>query len=248
MIFASLVSFLLGMFVSTTFSRWWSVREKLGVIMNNATYGTMLLTNFVVNEEGAQATAKTIIRWLNLAHCLVYQQANRKYDFPALSQERLVTKDEIEKLQTYGNLPAMVYGWCMKAVKEMVSQNKITSAVVGSSINCIGASFTAAQELLAFVDTQMPYAYLQLLAFTTKIHLIFIVFYGGGMISDGISEESWTRIGLGYTVIITNNVIYEGLLHIHSMLSNPLGDDVGDFPKHLFASNTRALCSSLEVL
>eukprot|EP01111_Echinosteliopsis_oligospora_P017608 TRINITY_DN7698_c0_g1_i2.p1 TRINITY_DN7698_c0_g1~~TRINITY_DN7698_c0_g1_i2.p1 ORF type:complete len:157 (-),score=20.37 TRINITY_DN7698_c0_g1_i2:192-662(-) len=30
LIFAGLVSFLLGLFISTTFSRWWSMREKLG--------------------------------------------------------------------------------------------------------------------------------------------------------------------------------------------------------------------------
>jgi hypothetical protein len=71
--------------------------------------------------------------------------------------------------------------------------------------------------------------YLHLLALTTKIHLAFIIFYGGGIIADGLAsmyflivtflfvclffylffkEEWWTRIALGYTVIITNNIIY----------------------------------------
>lgn len=246
LIFASLVSFLLGLFISTTFSRWWAIREKLGVIMNNTAYETMLLTNFVVNEESSQNSVRTIIRWLNLAHSLVYKHANRDSDFSRLAKEKLVTPEEIEKLQSYGVPPAMVYGWCMKAVKDLINQNKINSAVVGSAINCIGASFMATQELLAFINTQMPYAYLHLLAITTKIHLAFIIFYGGGIISSGIQGDDWTRIALGYTIIITNNFIYEGLLHIHSALENPLGDDVGDFPKHNFASNTRALCHSLE--
>jgi len=248
LLFAGLVAFLLGVSNSITFSRWWSMRERLGVIMNNTAYETMLLSNFVVHEEAAQTSAKTIIRWLNLAHCLVYKQATKSDDFSDLLDTKLATPDEIEKLQTYSNLPVMVYGWCMQAIKDLISQNKVAPTVASSTISCIASCFTATQELLAFIETQLPYAYLHMLAVITKIHLTFVVFYGGGMISDGIFNGLWTRILLGYVTIIANNVIYEGLLHIHSTLSNPLENASNDFPNQSYISSTLALCNSLQAI
>lgn len=248
LIFASLVAFLLGLFISTTFSRWWSSREKLSAIMNHTSLETILLTNFVAADEPSQAASNTIIRWMHLAHSLVYKHANRDTDYSTLPAD-LVTKEEVEKLLTYGNPPVMVYGWCMKAVKDLIMQNKIGhTTIFAPTVNSILCCINAAQELFSFLDTQMPYAYLHLLSIVTKIHLVFVIFYAGGIISAGIQMENWSRIIFGYTVIAANNVIYEGLLHIHSMLSNPLGNDTGDFPKHVYLSNTRALCNSLQVL
>lgn len=65
-------------------------------------------------------------------------------------------------------------------------------------------------------------------------------------------DHLWTRIFLGYTIIITNNIIYgmlifllsllwivlkyfsEGLLRVHEMLYNPLGDGIFAFSSFLF--------------
>jgi len=249
LIFASLVAFLLGLFLSTTFSRWWACREKLGVVMNNSAYLTMLLTNFVTMEEAPQQTARNIIRWMNLAHALIYKHANKDFDYEDIMKDQLITSEEMKKLDTYGNLPVMVLGWCMNGLRELISENKLGPvSAISPCINCVGACTMATQELLAFVNTQMPYAYLHLLGFMTKIHLIFIIFYGGGIIASGIHDEIWTRIIFGYTVIIANNIIYEGLLHIHSMLGNPIGNDTGDFPKHVYMANTRAICTNLQSL
>lgn len=249
LIFASLVAFLLGMFVTTTFTRWWSCREKLGIVMNNTSLMAMAVTNYVPTDVASQQTGKNLLRWMHLAHCLIYKQINEDYTFEDLVAAEIMTNEEVEVLRgLIGiSLHGVVYGWCMQAAKALIIDSKLNPAsIVTSTLNYVTNCFTAAQELSAFVNTQMPYAYLHLLTLTTKVHLAFIVFYGGGIISAGINDELWPRILFGYIVIIANNFIYEGLLRIHAMLYNPLGDDSGDFPTHLYISNTISLCSSFE--
>jgi predicted membrane chloride channel (bestrophin family) len=247
LIFASLVSFLLGLFASTTFTRWWSTREKLGSIMNNITALNILLSNFAPTDDESQASVKTITRWMNLAHSLVYKQANNDTDFSDLLDSGLANKAEVERFIECKNLslPPIVYGWVTRTLHPMFSKMSPVAAI-SNCLAAVSGSLNAAQEVNALLKTQMPYAYLHLLAVATKIHLAFIVFYAGGIISQGITGHLWTRIVLGYTVIIANNIIYEGLLRIHAMLVNPLGDDDGDFPTHLYVADTIALGSALD--
>jgi len=237
------------MFVTTTFTRWWSCREKLGAIMNNTSLMAMALTNYLPSDQLSNEIGKKLLRWMHLSHCFIYKHANEDYSFADLVAAEVTTEEEVERLRTMIgiSLPGVVYGWCMQAVKELIVDCKlapiaITSSCIGYVTNC----FVAAQELAAFINTQIPYAYLHLLTLTTKVHLAFIVFYGGGIISGGLENEEWTRVLFGYVVIIANNFIYEGLLHIHAMLSNPLGDDDGDFPTDLYIANTITMCSTFE--
>lgn len=248
LIFASLVSFLLGLFISTTFSRWWAVREKLGIIMNNISSLNILLNSFAPHDSESEKTVKKIIRWMHLSHALIYKEANDDYDMSDLKETKLIHDSEATVLSECKGLnhPPIVYGWVMHSVQPLLM--KMTPAPAAASIiGCIHGSINAAQEISAYLKTQMPYMYLHLLALTTKIHLALIIFYSGGMISQGITDSLWTRIFLGYTIIITNNIIYEGLLRVHEMLYNPLGDDHADFPTSLYIADTMALGNALDV-
>lgn len=239
LIFASLVAFLLGLFTSTTFSRWWSIREKLGIVMNSTTNLHIILNTCLAQEPEFQESAKRIIRWMHLAHTLVYKHANHDDDLGDLVESELATNAEVNALSKYKDLsmPAIVYHWCMTELHPLTT--KITPvAAIAASLGYVTGCLNAAHEISAFLKTQIPYMYLHLLAFTTKVHLCFVVLYSAGIIQQGITGELWTRIMLGYTVIITNNVIYEGLLRIHEMLHNPLGDDHADFPTNLYVSET----------
>jgi len=249
LIFASLVSFLLGLFQSTTFSRWWSTREKLGVCMNNTAYATMLLSNFSTNDPNAKAAAERIARWMNAAHALIYKQANKDFDLHPLVQKNLLTNEEREKLEhastSMSNVAAIVFNWCFGGLKEMTTANQVLSSVFTPTLSAISAAFTASQDIFTFLDTQMPFSYLHLLTVITKIHLVFVVFYSGGIVGSGMATLSWSRIIFGYAMVFTNNLIYEGLLLIHDMLVNPLGDESGDFPKELYQHQTAQLCDAI---
>jgi len=237
LIFASLVSFLLGLFQTTTFSRWWSTREKLSGIMNNVSYVSIVVQSFVAGDANIMFLKNKTIRWLNLTHALVYKQANREQDISDLGD--LVTKEEADALHASPNMTATSISWVIAAWRELAVKNAINpAAVVVHAMTYMATILTSAQDVFTFLDTQMPYSYLHLLTLITKIHLAFVVFYGGGIIGGGVAAESWGRIIFGYAIIITNNFIYEGLLAIHDMLVNPLGSDVGDFPTKLYKHNT----------
>jgi len=238
LIFASLVSFLLGLFQTTTFSRWWSTREKLSSVMNNISYVTILVQSSVVGDPNIMILKNKAVRWLNLTHALIYKQANREHHNLHDLGEDLITKEEAEVLYNSPNMSATSLSWVIIAWRELAVKNAINPAsLVPHALTYMATILTSSQDVFTFLETQMPYSYLHLLTLITKIHLAFIVFYGGGIIGAGVAAESWGRIIFGYAIIITNNVIYEGLLSIHDMLVNPLGTDAGDFPTKLYTRN-----------
>jgi len=241
--FASIVTFLLGLFQSTTFSRWWSTREKLGNVMNHISYLAITVSRCIPEDpEIINLTAnlrKDTIRWLNLYHALIYKNANSDFNLSDLVKSSLLTEEESEILGNSPNYPGTAFDWAMNGLRKLAAKNAIVPAaafphLLGSMSNI----FVSGQETAAFLETQLPYSYLHLLTLITKFHLVFIVFYGSGIISEGISTESWARIFFGLATIITNNIIYEGLLSIHDMLVNPLGNDEGDFPSGLYKQKT----------
>jgi len=184
---------------------------------------------------------------MNAAHALIYKQASGELDLEILERKNLLTKEERVSLDqvsgSFSNLAAIIYHWCIASLKDMLAQSQLSSPTVFSPIlSCINVCFFATQDIFAFLDTQMPFSYLHLLTVITKIHMAFVLFYSAGVVSQGISTASWTRIVLGYAVLFTNNVIYEGLLLIHDMLVNPLGNQSGDFPKEVFVQQTAQLC------
>jgi len=246
-IFASLVSFLLGLFMSQTFSRWWSIREKLGAIMNNISYASMLLSNFSNNNEGSKDYARKISRLMNAAHHMIYKQATGDLDLNNLVNRNLLTNEEREALDqmsgSYSNLVSVIYNWTITTLRDMHVENHFANASIFSNVlSNINACFFATQDVFMFLETQMPYSYLHLLTIITKIHMVFVVFFSAGVVNQGITSESWSGIILGYAILFFNNVIYEGLLFIHNMLVNPLGNESGDFPKDVFSSQTEKLC------
>jgi len=242
LIFASLVSFLLGLFVSLTFSRWWSIREKLSCLMSSIKYCSMCISAYVAGDEHVLAFRDKMIRWLNLIHALVYKYHNRDLNLADLGE--LITKEEAEALASSPNMPGTVVSWLIIGWKELALKKALTpESAYGQLTSSFSTLLSLLQDISAFLETQIPYSYMHLLTLTTKIHLVFVVFYGASLISDGITSYSWPGIIFGYAVISTNSIIYEGLLAIHEVLVNPFGKDLGDFPTKLFRYQTESFTS-----
>jgi len=251
LIFASLVSFLLGLFQSTTFARWWSTREKLGNVMNHICYTSIALTRCVPGDPGIVNSAanlrEKVIRWLNLTHAMIYKHANQEVDLADLTGSNHLTNEEAEILMSAPNLPGATFDWAMGGLRELSIKNAITPPTVyPHMLASMSTIFMSLNEIAAFLETQLPYSYLHLLTLITKIHLAFVVFYSSGIIAGGYATESWARILFGFALIIFNNIIYEGLLAIHDMLVNPLGNDEGDFPSGLYKAKTEAFTKQVQ--
>jgi len=236
LVFSSVVSFLLGMFQTLTFNRWWSAREKIGAVIFKSTDFAMQFLSYLKPTPENDHVRVSIVRYLNLAHVLVYKQVNNDHSLGDVIQRKLITPAEAEILSHSPNKPFAVYSWISRIISECITSNppKIPAAALSVLHGSLSSLVQGTSDLIMFITTQIPYSYVHLLTLITKIHLIFVMFYSAGILQTGINSHSWARIIFAYALIFANQIIYEGLLQIHDVLVNPCGEDIHDFPKRVY--------------
>eukprot|EP01112_Ceratiomyxa_fruticulosa_P013146 TRINITY_DN3678_c0_g1_i1.p1 TRINITY_DN3678_c0_g1~~TRINITY_DN3678_c0_g1_i1.p1 ORF type:complete len:373 (+),score=58.89 TRINITY_DN3678_c0_g1_i1:134-1252(+) len=247
LIFSSLVSFLLGMFQTLTFNRWWSVREKIGLVQTRSTDLCIQFLSYLKPSPENDAVRTNFVRYLNLAHILVYKNANGDHSIDEVVERNLLSQEEAEVLRIAPNKAIAVYSWISNILRECATANppKFPLPYVGTLHGNVSNLVQASLDCAMFIHCQIPYSYVHLLTMITKIHLIFVMFYAGGILQNGIQIHSWARILFAYAIVFTNQLIYEGLLHIHDVLVNPCGDDSSDFPKKMYQQDVEKMTENL---
>lgn len=85
----------------------------------------------------------------------------------------------------------------------------------------------SASGVFAHLYCKIPYIYMQLLTCMVKIYLIVVAVIAGS--SMRAAETRLERI-LPTLLVLVANFAYEGILHVHVSLWNPLGSSINAFP------------------
>lgn len=96
-LFTTCVTFSLGFFMSTSYSRWWKLRDLAGTVTGR-TIDTMVMICTYLNGAGDKARAgrRELARHLLLAHALSLQAGHHTYRFEALVDLGLIDIDGAE--------------------------------------------------------------------------------------------------------------------------------------------------------
>jgi len=240
-IWASLVNFLLALFNSLTFSRWWDMRSKVGVVMGRSNDIAVQIAAYCRGEaEGAASARKTLLRYVNLAHALLYKQANKDEDMSDLLDSGLMTELEWDVLRPLVSRYMMVYFWLSDLIHQCAENGVFMYP--GTTIRFLQENVTAmrgaAADVFMYLNTQIPYIYVHLITVITKIHLILISMNSAAWVGQGFQEAphgaGLSGIFWGYARLFVSVVAYEGLLQIHAVLAKPFGSGHSAFPSEVF--------------
>ena len=116
----------------------------------------------------------------------------------------------------------------------------------------------SATVILTFLTAQLPYTYVSLVSLVVHVYLFILATWFGFLFSSGMNDEdtyslqSRSIVGesatmsvrseahsyegdyltpaFGYLFIAFSNVLFQGLLSIHSLLDNPFGGHPAKFP------------------
>lgn len=104
----TITSFLVGMFSNNVLQRWWSIRVSLGFVINKSKTLAVSASSVVafathssspeIKEEAFQFICK-VHRYLNLAHALIYKNADGDDNLSDLLERCLITPEEAVILQ-----------------------------------------------------------------------------------------------------------------------------------------------------
>lgn len=98
----------------------------------------------------------------------------------------------------------------------------LLTAVGNARSNCIAVG--------VYVDTQLPYPFVQLVAFVVHACNIQVIFVAAGTIGSGFETMDYGLVFTGYLTLILFVGVMRSLLLLYNVLCNPLGDDAADFP------------------
>lgn len=88
-----------------------------------------------------------------------------------------------------------------------------------------------------YLDCQLPYAFIQLVAISVYCFFIQLIYVSSSFISNGMAENSNSKVLTGYITLILYCFVMTGLLDLFVTLENPLGGYARDLPVDTYLQN-----------
>ena len=262
------VMLLLGQFVSQTLSRWWDIRTRgVGNLWGAINDLSMWASAWWPKEGGSQQAARVLVRRYGLlAMDLLFRQG-RGEDGPA-DMADLVAKGRLEphEAAVLAPLPSksqVVISWLTLFWTRVFQDDGLDCAlpswpdptrfqlVMGKCAEARGAIGLT----LAYTDTQLPFAYVHLLASVTHLTLLVNALFSGCTLGRTLHESRDIKAEGGYDVfvllifvklmrIIFMPLLLVGLLHLGVRMENPLQRKANNFPSAAYLEYMGSECEA----
>uniref|UniRef100_A0A0G4HNY2 Bestrophin homolog n=1 Tax=Chromera velia CCMP2878 TaxID=1169474 RepID=A0A0G4HNY2_9ALVE len=239
---------ILAFFVSICLTRWWQVREHLGLCFGRS--GAAVI-HFCAAVPGHDAESRmlrhTLCRLLNIAHIAIYRSAQipppERKDYDDLLKENLITPEELDIWLDHvpRHRPTVTYGWIdvllNHAAEKGLMRNTIENMqTLQGDVNFIR---TQCSEVFTYVQTPIPYSYQWLVVITVRVFYIQLMCVCAGYMGHSYHTRAYARIFTGILTCSMNYFTMERLLMMYNILSNPLGEEESDFPKFTYQKVTK---------
>lgn len=141
----TITSFLVGLFSNNVLQRWWSIRVALGVVINKsmslaaAVASVMAHNTRYSSTQIKQETLELMLkirRYLNLAHALIYKNADGIDDVSDLIDDKLLTQDEAEVLLFSKNKFIKAKGTSTRSLFQIELDERNSTATNQNSSSC----------------------------------------------------------------------------------------------------------------
>jgi len=233
LMFLGLAAFLLGIFAQMLFDRWWQLRQTIEALFAEITDTAMLTLAFLRGQDPkSTAIRRDVIRWSKLGAYLLEKQIDGKRNYRNAIKWGFLTEREWDCLENRDDNFMLPQQWAMDALCQAKDKGLISE--YGGTFDSLIMTFPAQRKLctdiLMFLNTPIPYIFTHLMTVICKVNLLFTGIACGTMVGQAIEQEQWLAVFIGYMIVILGNMLVEGLLRLHVVLSDPFGDDACDFP------------------
>lgn len=233
LMFLGLAAFLLGIFAQLLFDRWWDMRVLIQNLFSEIKDASILTTSFVRgNDAFSIRVRKDVIRWAKLAAYLVEKRIDGKENYRDAVQKGWLTEAEWDRIEGIESNHLLPQQWAF----DLLCRAKLKSLAEGTHdtfdilLECFLRQRAHVDDLLMIMNTPLPYVFLHLMTVICKVNLLFMSVACGTVVGQAVNQSQYLMIAIGYIIVILGNMLIEGLLRLHVVLSDPFGDDPCDFP------------------
>jgi len=250
LMFLELAAFLLGIFAQLLFDRWWETRTLIQMLFAEIKDSCMMAYSFIRgNDKKSERVRRDLIRWSKLGAFLLEKQIDGKTNFREAIEKRYLKESEWDQMEDRerGNF-ILPQQWAFDTVCRMVDDNLVVE--YGGCLDNLIMSFlkqrNLCSDILMILETPMPYIFTHLMTIICKVNLLFTSIACGVLVGQSLKNEQWTTVACGYMIVILGNMLIEGLLRLHVVLSDPFGDDACDFPWQSFMDELDDECEIMK--
>jgi hypothetical protein len=233
LMFLGLAAFLLGIFAQLLFDRWWDMRVLIQSLFSEIKDAAILTTSFVRGEdEFSIRVRKDVIRWAKLSAYLVEKRIDGKVNYRDAVQKGWLTEAEWDRLEGIEVNHLLPQQWAF----DLLCRAKLNALAEGTHdtfdilLECFLRQRAHVDDLLMIMNTPLPYDFLHLMTWICKVNLLFMSVSCGTVVGQAVKQKQYLMIAIGYIIVVLGNMLIEGLLRLHVVLSDPFGDDPCDFP------------------
>jgi len=244
-----LVAAFLGLLLHISLSRWWEIRAYFQNLTSNMRDFIQMLLAYVPSSDETSIDFREKAIRLQIAAFIMFTQAIRgERDLKLLTYQGLLTLKERKKLKTVAGCYYLAYSWIRSDLWLFARRHADRFVHPESRALCIqgleksiSSQQSNIENMLALIETPVPYIYTHLMAILAKFELVLVSIWISEILRYGFDQDTVESIVLGYVIIVGLCIIVEGILEVHSSLSTPFGYTAVDFPLHLYVRSTVAL-------
>lgn len=227
---SSLAGFLLSFYVAACINRWWDLRiNGIQAVWNASSELTMFLSRCVTNDQMALDAVGRYVR----ASLLLLVMQHKPYcdSLSQLKSSKLLTDDELDKLQNMTNVPESIWTWITHIIVMLHKKGKIgPGPFYCFLLGLADSGREGAARIGSTLSTPIPLIYVHLLCLMVKVHnfllAVLMAIVSASFFLNGMYFLFFQALGRMFLLPI----FYNGILLICETLSDPFSGELGDFP------------------
>jgi len=246
----AILPFVLALFISISLSRWWALRvTALGKVFDSLANTCMIVASELHDPRWWEV--RTSVMKYGMASVELLVQAARESDeVETLSEQDmdLLTETEVEFMQDLDLLwqrPMVIWAWIMHVCCDAMDHGRVPTQSRQALIRqCLNARDGMA-AINMFLDTQLPFAYVHLIVLLVNIQNIIMAVKAG--LTFAIAASEGNTFVMVQQVMSTAIVVflYQAILSIAYMVTDPFGDDVLDFPIRAYKAYVASIVDAM---
>jgi hypothetical protein len=243
------IPFILGLYISSGLSRWWSLRvDGLGAVLDAAQNTALLMSGMFPGPEWVELHDQ-VLKWALASVTLIVHSCRGSGNIDGLgpSGDNLITAEEKEILETapYRARPVLIWTWILLLNAKACHEHNLPEGKYRDiAAECLFAR-NGISTIWTFLRTQLPFAYVHLVTFLVNVNNLVVAVKCGILSSMAIKEEIWSQLVNQVLFLFVVPPLYQGLLGISHVIHDPFGEDLLDFPVMAFQENLNESAFSL---
>lgn len=243
-------SFLFGLFVSTTLTRWWSIRtDCIGKVSDHLITLSGLLASMgarILHADADWAVFQEdyhrIINYGLASMSFVAAESGMEFDDPVgmgyLTEKELALLTEISG----ESLAAAIWCWIGALASEMFEMCEVPAPNFNVLLQEVHLAVNGIHSLHHYLRTQLPFPYVHIITFLVNLHNAMMAINSAFRFTASWAEGNKLVQVFDVFHFFVVPMMYQSILLVSMHIMDPMGNDVIDFPIRLMQYETCSTC------